>query len=494
MKKFIVIGAGLGGISAAISLKTEGHDVVIFEKNSHTGGRLNIHNQEGFSFDLGPSIIIMPEIFKALFRKAGKNLENYMTFEELNPQWRNFWPDGTVLDLHSEISAMEKELRRLGPEAGDGFFNYVEYSRKLFNYAEKSYFKPGNDTFTSFVKNQKLLDIATKTEFYRSMQSGVDKFVKNPYLRDMLGFFIKYVGSSSHDAPGVLNLLLYSQLEGGLQYVKGGLYNMARGFSKLLSDMEIPVFHNSKVVEIIRQGDLVKGIVLENGEKHFADAVISNLEIIPAMKTLLGNDPKHVKKLDKFKPACSGLVIHLGVKGTYPQLTHHNFFFSKSTADHFKTIFHDGKLPSDPTTYLVCPTVSDKSIAPEGHSIIKILPHVPVLPEDGSLPDYRALEERVYDKLEEMGLVDLRKRTVYKNVLTPADIHSLYGSNRGAIYGVVSDLKMNLGFKAPRRSTMCRNLYFTGGSVNPGPGTPMVTLCGQILSAEIINDINKGEF
>ncbi|MBN2725024.1 MAG: phytoene desaturase [Deltaproteobacteria bacterium] len=485
MKKIIIAGAGLGGISTAISLKSLGYDVEIFEKNSHIGGRLNIHENEGFKFDLGPSIIIMPQIFKNLFRKVNLKMEDYFKLVQINPQWRNFWPDGTILDLHSDSGEMEKELRKLGISNSDGWYSYLEYSRKLYNFAENSYFKTGADSLFQLIKNQKLTDLILKTDFYRPMQRGVNSRVSNKYLRDMLGFFIKYVGSSSYDAPGVLNLLAWSQLGFGLYYVEGGLYNMAKGFARLLEELKIKVHLNSEITGYEKKGDSISGINLANGDFHSADAFVSNVEVVPTHKKLLHSSPKEMSHLKKFGPACSGLVIHLGIRGEYKQLAHHNFFFSHSTKKHFNSIFHKGILPHDPTVYLVSPTVSDTTIAPKGHSIIKILPHVPVVPEDGSIPDYSELETRVYEKLESMGLVDLRKRIVYKNILTPVDIMNLYNTNRGAIYGVVSDLKTNLGFKAPRKDRIYKNLYFTGGSANPGPGTPMVTLCGQLVAQEL---------
>ena len=181
-----------------------------------------------------------------------------------------------------------------------------------------------------------------------------------------------------------------------------------------------------------------------------------------------------------FEPAASGIVVHLGLRRRYPQLAHHNFFFSRDLRRFLDTIHRRKQLPEDPTIYLVCPTRTDPSLAPDGHHIIKILPHIPpIQPRPFGREDYLALKERVLDKLERMGLHDLRGQTVVEDMLTPDDLQRMYYSNRGAIYGVVADRKRNFGFKAPKQSERYENLYFVGGSVNPGGGTPMVVTSGM---------------
>jgi diapolycopene oxygenase len=212
------------------------------------------------------------------------------------------------------------------------------------------------------------------------------------------------------------------------------------------------------------------------------------MEVIPAYKDLLHESPKFLKKLEKFEPACSGLVIHLGTDRIYPQLAHHNFFYSKDQHKHFKTVFEKGELPDDPTIYLVAPTRTDPEKAPDGCDNLKILPHIPPIDPDHPLTDedYGGLRDRVLDKLERMGLTDLRKHVIVEDRLTPIDIESMYRSNRGSIYGVVSDWKRNKAFKAPKQSTRYRNLFFTGGSVNPGGGMPMVVLSGQKAADRLI--------
>lgn len=484
--RVVVVGAGLGGISAAISLATKGYRVEIFEKNDKIGGKLNQALIEGFSFDLGPSIIIMPHLFRRLFEAAGRRMEDYVCFEELQPQWRSFFEDGVVLDLHSDMAKMERELRDLDPDL-DGYWSFIEYSRELYRFSEKYYLENGADSMGEILRQVPARELPARRDLLQSMDRGVRKFISEPHLRDMLNFFIKYVGSSSYDAPGVLNMLPYSQLGFGLWYVSGGMYNLALGLGKLMDELGVTVHLGAEVSRILKGDGRVRGVELKGGSTHLADYVVSNMEVIPAYERLLDERGLWMKRYRyMYEPAASGLVVHLGLNKRFPQLSHHNFFFSKDPRGHFESIHRKHELPEDPTVYLVCPTRTNDTIAPEGHEIIKILPHIPYSQDPPFTAEaYAALKERVYDKLERMGLEGLRESTVVEHVLVPEDLQRMYYSNRGAIYGVIADRRRNLSLKAPKQSERYENLFFVGGSVNPGGGTPMVVLCGQKAAERI---------
>ncbi len=480
--KVLIVGAGLGGLAAACALAQKGFQVEIFEKNERIGGKLNILQEKGFSFDLGPSIFTLPHMFRPLFEGNGKTLDDYITLKRVDPQWRNFFEDGTVINLWEKISDMEKELEKFGPQTIQEYKNFLQYSKQQYDITDKGYFEKGLDTFWDFVKFYGLAG-GKDFDFVNSMASGISKRIENPYMRDILEYFIKYVGSSAYQAPGFMNLMPNIQLEFGLWYVEGGLYQLALAFEKRLKELGVVVHLNTNVNAISHEGKRVKGIsvsINEGTEKFIAaDYVVSNMEVTPAYKNLLGENDAFLRGLEKYEPACSGIVLHLGVKGYYPQLAHHNFFFSKDQKNHFHRVFEQNELPNDPTIYLVAPTRSDKSQAPEGHDNIKILPHIPYLNGKFTQQDCVDLKERVLDKLERMGLKDLRKNTVVEDFWTPFDIEKKYNSHKGSIYGVVSNRCKNFAFKAPKQSKKYQNLFFAGGSVNPGGGMPMVVLCGR---------------
>ena len=490
-KHVVVIGAGLGGLSAAISLASEGFTVQLLEKNDKVGGKLNIMTQDGFTFDLGPSILTMPHIFEALFSRVGKNMADYVGIEKVEPHWRNFFEDGSVIDLCADTENQRRELDKLGPDTFAEFERFMAYSRKLGSETEAGYFAKGLDTFWELLKFYGPLR-SLNFDVFRNMDQGVRRFISNPKLVDILNYFIKYVGSSPYDSPALMNLMPYIQYEYGLWYVKGGMYGMAQAMEKLALELGVSIRLNTEVVEIRHQDTIASAVVLQDGEALAADIVVSNMEVIPAMQKLLHSPANELKKMQRFEPSCSGLVLHLGVDKIYPQLAHHNFFYSDHPREHFDAVFKSHRLSDDPTIYLVAPCKTDPSQAPKGCEIIKILPHIPHIDPDKPLTadDYRALRERVLVKLERMGLTDLRQHIVTEEYWTPLDIEAKYYSNQGSIYGVVADRWKNLGFKAPQRSSQFSNLYFVGGSVNPGGGMPMVTLSGQLVRDKILADLN----
>lgn len=489
--RIVVIGAGLGGLSAAISLASEGFSVQLLEKNDKVGGKLNILTKDGFTFDLGPSILTMPHIFADLFKRAGKDMSDYVQIEKVDPHWRNFFEDGTTIDLTEDADAQRRELDKLGSNAADEFTRFMAYSKKLGTKTEAGYFAKGLDGFWDLLRFYGPIRSLLNFDVFRSMDQGVRRFISAPKLIDILNYFIKYVGSSPYDAPALMNLLPYIQYQYGLWYVKGGMYGLALAMERLAIELGVEICLNTEVEEIQTQDGRASAIRLNNGDVLPVDVVVSNMEVIPAMQKLLHSSSAELKKMQRFQPSCSGLVLHLGVDRIYPQLAHHNFFYSAHSRGHFDAVFHSGRLSDDPTIYVVAPVKSDPQLAPEGCEIIKILPHIPHINPDKPLSpeDYLALRERVLIKLERMGLTDLRKHIVTEEYWTPHDIQARYYSNQGSIYGVVADRYKNLGFKAPQRSSQLKNVYFVGGSVNPGGGMPMVTLSGQLVRDKILADL-----
>ncbi len=489
-KSVVVVGAGLGGLSAAISLQAEGFDVEIVEKNEKAGGKLNFLEVEGYGFDLGPSIFTLPQFFQSLWERAGKQMSDYVELVSVEPHWRNFFEDGETIDLIQDLDDMREELKKLpgDPEKHwEQFEAFLSYAREQYLLVDEGYFDKGLDNVWEMLRYYGWR-LIFKMDHRNSMSESIANYFEDPKLRMIFEYFIKYVGSSAKDAPGYMNLMPIIQFDYGLWYVEGGMYNLARGLVRLLEDLEIPIRYNAEVATIDTKGKQVTGVTLGSGESIVADYVVCNMEVIPAYRKLLDEPARFLRKLEKFKPACSGLVIHLGTDKIYDQLAHHNFFYSRNQDKHFDTVFQKGELPEDPTIYLVAPTRTDPSKAPIGCDNIKVLPHIPPIDPDNppTHEDYVALKERVLDKLERMGLTDLRKHTVVEDFLTPVDIERMYNSNQGSIYGVVSDWKTNQAFKAPKQSSKYPNLFFTGGSVNPGGGMPMAILCGQKVADRVV--------
>lgn len=488
-KRVLIVGGGLGGLSAAISLAQSGYEVELFEKNSHLGGKLNRLEQDGFGFDLGPSMLTMPHIFERLFLASGKRMADYIPIERVHHEWRSFFTDGSIIDLFGDLTQMEEQNQNLSKQDMLEYKRFLQYASKLYEIAEQGYFNEGLDSLQDIVKHHGVYQSLTRFDVFSTMYEGIEKRISNPKLQKMLAYFIKYVGSSPYDAPAILNMLIYMQHAQGIWYVPGGMHRIAEGMGKLAEELGVKFHCNEEITKFIKNDRReVVAIELEGGERIRGDHFISNMEVIPAYKYLLKEDAQFIRKLEKqFEPSSSGLILHLGVSKTYPQLRHHNFFFSKNLYDQMQKVFHEHVLPDDPTIYLVNVNKTDVDQAPPGYENLKVLPHIPHIQNIAfSNREYRAFRERVLCKLERMGLEGLRNHIVTEDMWTPHDIKDTYYSHRGAIYGTLSDKKKNKGFKHPKQSERYDNLYFVGGTVNPGAGMPMVTLSGQQVRDLII--------
>ena len=494
-KSAIVIGGGLGGVSSAISLAQNGFSVRLYEKNQHIGGKLNLKEQDGFRFDLGPSILTMPHIFESLFARSGKNMADYIPIVRLEHEWRSFFPDGTILDLYGDLDKMSRENPNLSADDMRQYKNFLDYAKGLDEITTEGYFgRTGLDTIRYVFAQHGFFRSMRGFDYFSTMYGAIQKRVTNQNLRDMLAYFIKYVGSSPYNAPAVLNMMIHMQHQLGEWYVPGGMNKIGLGLVRLAEEIGVEFHTASEVTRLETAGDKrITAAILSDGSRQTADYFISNMEVIPAYKRLLGWSEHKIAALSKFEPACSGIVLHLGVNRQYPQLSHHNFFFSGHPRQHFDKVFNRHELPDDPTLYVVNVNKTDPGQALPGHENLKILPHIPYIQKNpATREDYLVLRERVLEKLERMGLSDLRQHIVTEDFWTPNDLETTYYSDRGAIYGVVSDRKGNHGFKHPKHSTQYDNLYFVGGTVNPGGGMPMVTLSGQQAANLILDRETNG--
>src|SRR5512137_2429584 len=369
-KNVIVIGSGLGGISAAISLAQEGYSVTVHEKNPQIGGKLNVLKAEGYTFDLGPSILTLPHIFERLFERSGRKMSDYIPIRALRPHWRNFFEDGKVVDLDPDPAVMAAEARKVGEDPAD-VERFLKYSADLYDLVNDGYFEQGLDNaaeFREFYGLGKFL----KFDLFRTMHGGVARFLKTRHMRDIFDYFIKYVGSSAYHSPAFMNCMATIQYRYDLWYVDGGLYNIALGLQRLINELGIVVRLSSEVAEVRKEGSRVTGLVTKDGAFYPADIIVSNMEVIPAYEKLLREDETFLRTLDRLEPACSGLVLELGLDCQYPQLAHHNFFFSEHQKEHFYTVFRKRQLPPDPTIYLVAASRTDPTVAPPGCDCLKV--------------------------------------------------------------------------------------------------------------------------
>ena len=486
-----VIGGGLGGLAAACTLASRGHRVTLFEKNTWLGGKAAVLEADGFRFDMGPTILTLPSVLARIFGEAGKRLEEQLDLVRLNPQWRSFFADGSVLDLHSNRDAMRRELGAFSTQAGLGesYERFLEFSERLHGISDRFFFWRSVGSVLDTMDLKGTFSISMLRELLamrpgRSVYQAVRHHVKEPRLAQMLDHFTQYVGSSPLNSPAVLCGIAHMQTKDGVWYPRGGTGAIPTALSELAGQLGVEVRLECDIARICVAEGRVYGVETTAGERVELDAVVSNSDVVRTHTDLLGGRFARSFRPRRWEPACSGVVLYLGLRERYAHLAHHNFVFSKDPETEFEDIYGRGEPTADPTCYVCAPAVSEPAVAPPGGEALYVLVHTPYLRphHDWSqlFPDYRRV---ILDKLARTaGLEDLEERTVYQSALTPQDIHERYRVLNGAIYGVASHGKFLGAFKPANRDPRIRGLYHAGGSAHPGPGMPMVLMSGWIAA------------
>jgi len=501
-KRVAVIGSGLGGLSAACVLAARGHEVMLFEKNEWLGGKAAEHRADGFRFDMGPTILTLPSVLKRIFEEAGKRIEDYLQLVELDPQWRCFFEDGASLDLVSDTVRMQQNLRDLSGDSksADGYGKFMAMSRGLHDVSERFFFWKSvggiSDTFEATgAFNLNVLKDVLSLRMGQSVAAVVRKHVPDARVAQMIDHFTQYVGSSPEASPAVLCGIAHMQTKEGVWYPIGGTRAVPNALAKLAADLGVTVRCNSDVDAIETNASEVTGVRLVNGESMQFDAVISNCDSVRTHRELLRaySGPTQFTRKRNFEPACSGVVLYLGLREAYDHLLHHNFVFSKDPHEEFDWIYKRGYPAPDPTCYVCAPARTEPEVAPPGGEALYVLVHTPYLRPDHDwsqmFPEYR---EVILDKLERTGgMKGLRDRIVSEASLTPEGIHKRYRVLNGAIYGLASHGKFLGAFKPANRSRDLHGLYLAGGAAHPGPGMPMVVMSGWIAADSLDTDSRK---
>lgn len=493
-----VIGGGLGGLAAAATLASRGYKPIIFDKNAWFGGKAAVLEEEGFRFDMGPTILTVPTVLERIFGEAGKDVSDYMELVRLDPQWRCFFDDGGVLDLVENVDQMKKNVAAFSPStrSAQGYEDFIKLSERLHDISDKFFFWKSVESIRDTMNLKQQMDPKTLSDVLAlrmgsTVAETIRKQVPDERVAQMLDHFTQYVGSSPYNAPAVLCSIGHMQTDLGVWYPMGGTRAVPVALKKLAEEQGAEFRSDTRVAKIVRAGDRVVGVETETGEHIACSAVVSNMDSIRTYKELVGGSvgEKYAKQ-KRYEPACSGVVLYLGLNKRYEHLAHHDFVFSRDAEEEFDAIYEKGEPAPDPTAYIAAPAGTEPGVAPEGGEALYILVHTPYLRphHDWSkmLPDYRKV---ILDKLARTaGMEDLEDRIVFEKALTPQDIHDRYNVLNGAIYGLASHGRFFGAFKPGNRSRDIDGLYLCGGAAHPGPGMPMAMMSGWIAADSLDQD------
>lgn len=490
-RKAVVIGAGLGGLSAAIHLQQDGWDVTILERNGRVGGRMNITEGEGFQIDMGPTLLMMPEVLHNLFNYTGRTLSDYLDIQRLDPAYEVLFHDGTSLHMRGNPEEMAREIARLSPEDADRFPAMMngmrgKYLNGRYNFIERQFNSP-----FSLIRPATLAGLL-KALPMESVASYVGRYMKDERLRQAFTFQTLYLGISPYDCPAIYALLPYIEMEFGVWFPRGGMYAIADALYRLFIDMGGQVHFHRPVEKILVEDGRAQGVRLEDGTILRAGVVVCNMDLPSAYQRLLPEGvrrPTRVKRLNGMEHGCSAYLLYLGVRDLQTNWGHHTVVLSESYEETLQEIMHQKRLPSDPAMYVCIPTRTDPSLAPPGHDVVYILT---IVPHASSQVDWQgeipALRERVLNKLERMGLPGLREKIVFERPFSPPDFERTYGCNFGSAFGISPRFFQSAYFRPQSRSAEADGLYFVGASTHPGGGIPMVLTSGRLTAEAIRSD------
>ncbi len=474
-----VIGAGVGGLTCAALLAHAGRRVTVFEKNERVGGKLNWLEADGYTWDMGPSLLTMPYVFEGLWRKLGRRLQDDLTLIPLPVTCRYRWTDGTVIDEDTAFWQRHHVAR------------FLEYARGLYELSADAFLHhPLGEWWRQVnLRNLPKLRHLPKIASFKTMDRVVRRyFGDDPHLVQLFDRFATYNGSSPYRTPAAFNIIAYVEARFGGWYVKGGLYEIARALERICREEGVEFCFDREIGGVERVGAqwlLTDRPGASTGTSNQFDTVVCNQDVL----SFLQDQPPMQRRLAKADLAISGFILYLGVSRQYPQLSHHNIFFSDDYPGEFRQLF-DGLPSSEPTIYVAVHSKADPDRAPSGCENWFVLVNAPALSNRQPV-DWPAIAQNygdfIIERLEtRFGFTGLRAAVQVRRHFTPADFQTRYLAHAGSLYGFASH-GVRAAFQRPASQTPDKpNFYFVGGSTHPGGGLPLVCLSGQMVADKIL--------
>ena len=476
MKTAVVIGAGFGGLALAIRLQSAGVQTTMVEGRDKPGGRAYYWERDGFVFDAGPTVITAPEALQELWQLTGRDMREDVTLEPVSPFYRLNWPDGTNFDYTNDDTLLRSEIAKLDPGDLAGYARFLEYSAGVY---EEGYVKLGHVPFLDFASMIKAAPALAKYQAWRSVYSIVSSFVKNEKLRQALSFHTLLVGGDPMKTSSIYALIHKLERDGGVWFAQGGTNKLVAGMVRLFEKLGGTLILGDPVKSIDTLGDRATGVTTRGGVVIGADMVATNADLVHSYRDLLSGSrsaQRKAQKLEKKRFSPSLFVVHFGIKGTWPGIPHHMILFGPRYKGLLEDIYDHGVLSEDFSLYLHHPTVTDPSLAPEGHSTFYALapvPHMGKFPVDWD-EITPILEKRILDEIGRRLIPDIHERIVTKFSYAPKDFAQDLNAHLGSAFSLEPVLTQSAYFRVHNRDEHIPNLYFVGAGTHPGAGIPGV--------------------
>ncbi|GAB5465481.1 MAG: phytoene desaturase family protein [Candidatus Kapaibacteriales bacterium] len=503
-KRVLVIGSGLAGLSAAIRLAHDGYNVTVLEKNKTVGGKVNTHCGNGFTFDIGPTLLTMPHVLEELFDSLGLELENELDIHKIDPICRYFWDDGSSIDAIHDVDEMYENIDRFSDNKdAESYRRFLNKSREIYNITNETFlespFLEKDDLLSTH--GMKALFGLPKIDSMRTVHEANKSFFESKKLVQLFDRYSTYNGSNPYLAPATLNVIVHVEYVLGSYALKGGMRKLSEKLYEIAQRQGVVFSLDNEVSKInIKNGELYS---VESSEKTYLKAIdfdilVCNSDVAETYRYLIDDIDKlqFKEKYNQLEPSLSGNIMCWGVEGEYGKLALHNIFFCEDYKKEFDAIFNENKIADDPTFYISISSRLNETDSPQGFESWFILVNAPYI-SSGSGRDamaksliYNKLKERLISKLRVHG-IDIRDKIKYEYFIDEYDMYNKYSSNAGSIYGTSSNSKWSAFKRPPNRDRNYKDLYFCGGSSHPGGGIPLTILSGKHVHTIIKRKADK---
>ena len=486
-RKALVIGAGLGGLATGLRLSTRGYEVTILEKHSQAGGRLNQIEQDGFTFDMGPSFFSMSYEFDELFNYCG--LDNPLVYEELNPLYVVNFSNGRTYKIYKELGKLAEEFKKVEPDFEKKVIKYLDDAGKLFHDTEGLVVKKNFNSKLDYLLTLTKVPWKHSPKMFRSMWNELGRYFESRDAKVIFSLVAFFLGSTPFDTPAVYKLLNYTELKhDGYWNIKGGMYKIVEALLSELEKRGVSIHYNTEITGFNQNGTGVKGFIDKNGKVWEADLFISNSDAASFRGNVLKRDRYYTDRLDEMDWTLSPFTIYLGVKGKLDNLYHHNYLLGENFEEYASKIFKMSISPDKPYYYVNVSSKSNPDSAPEGCENIFILCPVPDLRYKKDWSDKETLADNIISDLSNRTDFDIKKNLITKRIVDPVEWENTFNLYRGSGLGLAHGLNQIGGFRPRNKDEELKNLYYVGASTVPGTGLPIVTISSKLVTERILQD------
>lgn len=488
-EKIIIIGAGIGGLGTACLLGKRGFEVVLIEKNDKTGGRANIFTEQGFTFDMGPSWYLMPDVFEHFFGLLNEKVEDHLKLIKLAPSYRVFFPgdqEFPVLDMYSDLSKDLETFEKLEKGSAEKIRKYLKQSGEQYDLAKRQFMYRNYNSVFDFLQKDFLKE-GLKMNPFQTMEKYLDKWFKDDRLKKILEYTLVFLGSAPDKTPALYNIMNFIDFDMGVYYPEGGIYKIIEALENIAKKYGVKIHLNTPVEEIIVENKKAVGVRLANGDIVSADYVISNADMHFTETKLLKEEKYRTfsqKYWDKAVMGPSAFILYLGLNGQVDTLTHHNLRFSVNWKENFKEVFDDPKFPDDPSYYVCCPTKTDTTVAPPGKDLLFVL--VPVAAGlEFTEEQKKQYRNKIIDMMKkDLNIPNLEDMIEYESMYAHQEFQNDYNAFQGTALGLAHTLKQTL-LRPGNKSKKVENLLYVGAGTNPGIGMPICLISSELAYKRI---------